>query len=217
MSDFSIFSIKTPYINLIQKGPIALFKAIDKGYICCEMIEMQQLDDIIMQRIVQLGGGVNVTNVSSSNIGERTSVESTTTSEMTSSRDEENDTLLKAIFKRAELKYDTNKSYAISEVLDTLNDRFVSLKKAQFMGIINLSKNEFVDTRTGIKLDIMTAIRTNKIRLEDTLNLDPPTTTTTTTKRTTQQTTAVMSRSIDLNNSNDGRSFDCSIFSHFDV
>lgn len=167
------------------------------------MIEMQQLDDIIMSRIVQLGGSVEATIKTT-----RTSLDSPTSSnannnELTASRDEENDVLLKAIFKRADLKYDTNKSYAISEVLDTLNDRFVSLKKAQFMGIINLSKNEFVDTRTGIKLDIMTAIRTNKIRLEDTLNLEqiqPPTTATNNQKRTVQST---MSRSIELNNSND--------------
>ena len=167
------------------------------------MIEMQQLDDIIMSRIVQLGGSVEATLKTT-----RTSLDSPTSSnannnELSASRDEENDALLKAIFKRADLKYDTNKSYAISEVLDTLNDRFVSLKKAQFMGIINLSKNEFVDTRTGIKLDIMTAIRTNKIRLEDTLNLEqiqPPTTATNNQKRTVQST---MSRSIELNNSND--------------
>lgn len=164
---------------------------------------MQQLDDIIMSRIVQLGGSVEATLKTT-----RTSLDSPTSSnannnELSASRDEENDALLKAIFKRADLKYDTNKSYAISEVLDTLNDRFVSLKKAQFMGIINLSKNEFVDTRTGIKLDIMTAIRTNKIRLEDTLNLEqiqPPTTATNNQKRTVQST---MSRSIELNNSND--------------
>lgn len=156
-----------------------------------------------MSRIVQLGGSVEATVKTT-----RTSLDSPTSSnannnELTASRDEENDALLKAIFKRADLKYDTNKSYAISEVLDTLNDRFVSLKKAQFMGIINLSKNEFVDTRTGIKLDIMTAIRTNKIRLEDTLNLEqiqPPTTATNNQKRTVQST---MSRSIELNNSND--------------
>lgn len=156
-----------------------------------------------MSRIVQLGGSVEATIKTT-----RTSLDSPTSSnannnELSASRDEENDALLKAIFKRADLKYDTNKSYAISEVLDTLNDRFVSLKKAQFMGIINLSKNEFVDTRTGIKLDIMTAIRTNKIRLEDTLNLEqiqPPTTATNNQKRTVQST---MSRSIELNNSND--------------
>lgn len=168
------------------------------------MIEMQQLDDIIMSRIVQLGGSVEATiKTTRTSLDSPTSSNAANNNELTASRDEENDALLKAIFKRADLKYDTNKSYAISEVLDTLNDRFVSLKKAQFMGIINLSKNEFVDTRTGIKLDIMTAIRTNKIRLEDTLNLEqiqPPTTAANNQKRTVQST---MSRSIELNNSND--------------
>ena len=168
------------------------------------MIEMQQLDDIIMSRIVQLGGSVEATiKTTRTSLDSPTSSNAANNNELTASRDEENDALLKAIFKRADLKYDTNKSYAISEVLDTLNDRFVSLKKAQFMGIINLSKNEFVDTRTGIKLDIMTAIRTNKIRLEDTLNIEqiqPPTTATNNQKRTVQST---MSRSIELNNSND--------------
>lgn len=152
------------------------------------MIEMAELEEIVMNKIVS-GGGSNIgvvingaepttrggvrSSIDSSTTGTTTSelapvTGTTSTSTTTTTRDDENDILLKTIFRRADLKFDSTKSYTISEVLDTLNDRFVSFKKGQFMGIINLSKNEFVDTRTGIKLDIMTAIRTNKIRLENT-------------------------------------------------
>lgn len=145
---------------------------------------MDMLEEIVMNHIVTGGGTTPAAGAAGSttmerNGGTRSSMDSSVTGgggsdtmATSTSRDDENDTLLKAIFRRAELRFDASKTYTISEVLDTLNDRFVSLKKAQFMGIINLGKNEYVDTRTGIKLDVMTAIRTNKIRLENT-NVTP--------------------------------------------
>jgi hypothetical protein len=178
-------------------GPIALFKAVEKGYICCEMIEMQLLETIITARIFELANSIDPKNGENMDIA-RNRQESLSTNvapTIENPKEDQNDILLKAIFKRANLSYDPHKTYVISEVLDTLNDRFVSLKKATYMSIINLPKNEFIDTKTGIKLDIMTAIRTNKIKLEDTSassekdnNVQPPPPT---------------SLKLDLNNSND--------------
>lgn len=167
-----------------------MYSAIEKGHICCEIIDLNTLNDIISSKIFHHHPD-DVEPTSSAQPTDYTQAPSITSRTMAVASDppssgpvrdettarslpetdrpvaQDDSAILKNILRNSNMKLDRDKNYVVSEVLDAKTDRFVSYKRACREGIINLAKNEYTDTKQNIRLDIVTAIRSKKIKLDD--------------------------------------------------
>lgn len=76
----------------------------------------------------------------------------------------------KEVLRQSGVRFDENKRYVITEVYDSEKQKYIQLKKASFIGLINLESEEFIDSKTGNLLNLATALHRNKIKIEEVSN-----------------------------------------------
>lgn len=178
-----------------KKKAIDLIKAIEKGYISCEIIDLNLLSSVIASNVFKYykeedkkedieeyndHSALNPLPRPSPKLyaNDQTDLDTSQNQTMLDYENFEQQVpkplikglIPKDILEKSGIKDNPYRDYCISEVLDSDKNTFVSLKKAVFLQIFDLELNEYFDSSTGNSMSLLKAIQKGKIRIREHTN-----------------------------------------------